>query len=256
MIYDTECNSLDVLGGFVQEIAWAVYNVSLTGEMLFPARHNWRCIKSHSSLVSWGKVYPVEPEAFAVTGLSSHFSEEHGRLSQLVFHDFMDDVQKVDFLCGHNAIAYDKPMMISNLKRAETFSAVGDIFFDKKPHIDTLLDCPYPASMKQMALKYLALDHGYVLSGAHEAMNDVFACAHILKQYDLNKVIEISKTPVIKLGVRCDFNDSETRQRISNLKMYWNKPLKRYEKTIREYWLPEVQLKLGVDESQMEVIRG
>ena len=238
MFYDVEASGLDTLGSYVQELAFAIYDTD-----------TWRCIKAQSDLVAWGKQYPIEPEAQAVTGLSHELCEENGRQVQLVFADFLVNANMVDFLCGHNAISYDKPMMVSNINRAMAFNPEPgyDHPWKEIPHIDTLIDCPYPATQKQMALKYLALDHGYVLTGAHEAMNDVFACAHILRQYDLAKVIEISKTPLVTLYTKIPWENAEGRERVKNARFYWSPTKKIWEKKIREFYLSEIQLQLGTD---------
>jgi hypothetical protein len=235
LCYDTECNSLDPLGGYVMELAWAIFDID-----------SWRCLQSESHLIRWGRQYPVEKEASDVTGLSWEFCETNGRAAIFAFNSFVSSCDNVDFLCGHNAIAYDKPMMYSNIKRAQAFSSENCLQdWNRIPHIDTLVDCPFPATQKVHALKYLALDHGYVLSGAHEAINDVFACAHILKQYPFEKVLEISRTPLVTLTAKIAWEDIEGRDRIKNSRFYWNSKTKLWEKRIREYWLPGIQMQLG-----------
>jgi hypothetical protein len=238
LIYDTECSSLDVIGGYVMELAWAIFDVK-----------TWRCLQSYSSLISWGRQYPAEDEALAITGLTQNFCELNGRNAKIVFSEFLLACSRATYLCGHNAIGYDKPMLLSNIKRAEAFS---NGFHATEPlenihHIDTLVDCPFPATQKVHALKYLALDHGYVLSGAHEAINDVFACAHILKQYPFEKVLEISKTPLVTMTAKVAWEDTAGRDRIKNSRFYWNAKTKLWEKKIRGYWVPGIQLQLGSD---------
>jgi DNA polymerase III epsilon subunit-like protein len=234
MVYDIEASGLDLLGSYIMELAWAVFDLD-----------TWRCLSSESYLVRWGKEYPVEPEASAVTGLNREFCEKLGRPVSYVLGGFEEASEYVDFLCGHNVISYDKPLLASNIKRAESFSCIIRKNWESVHHIDTLLDCPFPSTQKIHTLKYLALDHGYVLSGAHEAIHDVFACAHILKQYPFEKVLEISKTPLVTLTAKVAWEDLEGRDRIKNSRFYWNSNTKRWEKRIREYWLPGIQMQLG-----------
>jgi DNA polymerase III epsilon subunit-like protein len=231
LIADTECNSLDTENGYIQELAYGLYDTD-----------NRRFLNATSELIKWNTPYSVEEGAYEVTGLSRDYCNENGRDASRVFADFTIALGKADYVCGHNFLAFDRPILLSNLAR---------VFFTREhpinatPLIDTILDCPFPKSLKQHSLKYLALDHGYVLTGAHQALNDVYACAHVLSCYDFKQVIQIAATPVITLTKKIDFFDLESRDRLKNMKFYWNPNRKVWEKRIREYWLPEIQLKLN-----------
>lgn len=233
LIFDTECTSLDTDNGFIQELAWAVFDID-----------TWRCLSAQSHILKWNTHYEVEPGALAVTLLTKEFCESNGWSAGMVLTELLADGDDVDFVCGHNAIAYDIPMLATNVKRA-CFYEYTDGEMSQKHVIDTLIDCPYPATMKQHSLKYLAYDHGYILSDAHQAMADVFACKHLLTRYDFNQVIAISKTPMITLTAKVDFNDLESRDRIKNARFYWSPKRKLWEKRIREFHLPGTQLTLG-----------
>ena len=232
-IFDSECNSLDTTSGFVQELAWAVYDVE-----------TWRLVSAKSHILRWGMHYEVDPGALTVTDLSRDFCELNGDKATDVMSSFMCDVLDVDFLCGHNILGYDKPMALTNIKRA-CFYEASYSEFDRKPVVDTLIDCPYPSSMKIHALKYLALDHNYILSNAHQAMADVMACQAVLAKYDFKQVLEIASTPVITLTSKIDFNDVESRGRIKNARFFWNASRKLWEKKIRAYHVKGIQLELG-----------
>lgn len=234
LIFDTECNSLDVENGFVQELAWAIYDVK-----------SWRLISSRSALVKWQTPYVVEPGAFEATNLSREFCESHGVKASSVMIDFLDEANDVDYVCGHNILGYDRPMMASNIQRALLFD-YGDGEFSKKHIIDTLIDCPYPPSMKIHSLKYLAFDHDYILSDAHQAMADVFACKALISSYDFEKVLEISKTPLVTLTCKPDWNDLEGRAKVKSARFYWNNDKKLWFKNVREFYLKEIQESLGV----------
>ncbi len=232
-IFDTECNTLDTAEGFVQELAWAIYDV-----------RSWRLLKSRSHLLKWNKPYEVEPGAFAATNLSREFCEENGTSANYTMVEFLSDVHDVDFVCGHNMISYDIPMMKTNIQRA-CFCDYSRSSLAAKHPIDTLIDCPFPETMKIHALKYLAYDHGFILSDAHQALADVFACKAVLSSYDFDTVLEISKTPMVTLTTKIDFNNLEARERIKNSRFYWNPTRKVWEKRIREFHLPGIQLSLG-----------
>ena len=230
LIFDTECNSLDLIGGFIQELAWGIFDTE-----------SKRFISAQCYILKWPRPYNVELEAYHITGLSYEYCQEYGSPADATFLLFEAAATKADFICGHNAIGYDIPMFISNFSRI----LFTPTLIQKSKVIDTLLDCPFPAKMKQHSLKYLALDHGYVLTGAHQALNDVYACAHILSCYDFEEVRKIAATPVVTLTAKIDFNDIESRDRIKNARFYWNPKRKLWEKRIREYHLPGIQLSLG-----------
>lgn len=227
---DTECNSLDTKLGFIMELGWAVFEAN-----------SKRLLYSKSKLLRWNREYKVDPGAFEATGLTWEFCEKHGENAINVMGEFVQDMRMVDAICGHNLIHYDKNIIISNIKRA-LFDQSSD--FEKKYDFDTMYDLPFEKKFKSMALKYLALDHGYILSDAHQALADVFACAAIFFKYDVRKIIEIANTPLVKISGFTDFHDQEGREKFYGQGFRWNRDAKRWEKVCREYHVPGTQLSL------------
>lgn len=234
MITDTECTSLDTENGYIQELAWALWDTNLR-----------RFTMAKSQLLHWNQNYEIEPGAFEVTGLSKEICYHHGNPAFDVISDFLMDLTTVDYLGGHNFLGYDRPMLMSNIKRA-LFADARTSPFAKLPVIDTLLDCPFPKNLKQLSLKYLALDHGYVLTGAHQALNDVYACGHILSCYDFKQVLEIASTPIVTLVAKVDFQNIEARDKLKNMRFYWKPERKTWEKKIRQYYFEEIKSEVGV----------
>lgn len=237
--FDTECNSLDTLGGYIQEIAWAVYDI-----------RSKRLLDAKSRLVSWGMQYEVESGAYETTGLGRDFCELHGKAARHVFEEFITDVSRIKYLGGHNILGFDLNMLRSNVKRA----MFSDLYLPNEPmFIDTMIDCPYPANQKYFSLKYLAFDHGYVMSNAHQALADVFACAHVFFSYPFEECIKIASTPVVLLSAYTDYFDTDSRDKLHQKKFKWNREKKRWEKRTRAYFVPGAQLDLKVDLFQDEV---
>jgi DNA polymerase III alpha subunit (gram-positive type) len=235
IIFDSECNSLDTENGFIMELAWALFDVE-----------SWRCLKACSQLINWPTAYAVHPDALAVTGLTSEFCHAHGDTPQKVLGNFILDSESADYIAGHNLLSYDEPMLRTNVQRGCLFP-LSDSDYDDALKIDTLLDCEFPSHMKTHALKYLALEHNYVLMGAHEALNDVLATAHILKQYDFKRVTEIARTPIVTITSKIDWLDTAAREKIKGSRFYWNPKQKLWEKKTREFYLPGIQMSLGSD---------
>jgi len=228
--YDTECNSLDTDGGFIQEIAWANYHAE-----------SKRLINCESHILQWTRGYLVDDGAFEATGLSRDFCQSKGAEAQGVLQKFLISAGLSDAICGHNIIDYDNKMLASNVKRT---CFVEPEKFLNKFMIDTMYDLPFTKPQKHMTLEYLAMKHGYIMSNAHQAMADVFACAHIFFQYPLDKILEIASTPIIKLHGYTEYLDEAGREKFYKAKFRWSREAKRWEKTARAYYIPGTQLEL------------
>lgn len=230
LFIDTECNSLNTDLGFIQELAWASFHVS--GRLLY----------AKSRLIKWNRGYHVEPDAFLATGLSREFCEEHGNDPIGVFSEFLIDASHADALCGHNIIDFDNKMLDSNIKRA-MFESPG-LFLPRALIVDTMHDLEYPSTIRGRALDYLAMRHGLMMSGAHQALNDVLACAHVFFKYPIEKTVEIASSPFVNLHAYTDFHDQAGRDLMYKLKFHWNRDFKRWEKTSRKYYVPAIHEKM------------
>lgn len=233
LFFDTEGNSLDTAGGFIQELAWAIFDLD-----------SGRLLKCTSHLLKWNMHYEVAAAAFEVTGLSREFCEEQGKPAGQVFEEFLLDCENVDCVAGHNIIDYDVKMAVSNIKRA-LFGA--PVQLTSKFTFDTMYDCPYPKHIKVLALEFLALKHGYVMTDAHKAMADVFATAHIFFKYPIDQMIEIARTPIVTVAGYTQFLDTAGREAFYTKKFRWNRDRKRWEKTCRAFYVEGIQLDLKYD---------
>ncbi len=228
--YDTECNSLDKEGGTIQELAWATFDID-----------SKRLVYAKSFLLNWNMHYEVSPDAFEATGLSKVFCERMGDPAPYVFSIFLDDVSRSQFVGGHNHLEFDDKIIAHNIRRS---------LFDwpeaflKIPRIDTMTDCPYPKHIKIRALKFLALEHGYVMSNAHQALADVMASAHIFFSYPFEQSLAIAETPMVDLYAYTDYHDQVGRDLCYKAKFRWNKENRRFEQRTRKFFLPEIESKM------------
>ena len=202
-------------------------------------------LSAESYFVKWPQLYSMDPQAAAVTGLSFGFCQEVGHEARSVFSKFIMAKNRADYICGHNAIHFDVPMVKSNWQRAKLCTTPDDntpgLKICDRPLIDTLHDLPYPESQTMMKLKYLACDHGYNLVDAHSALADVLACKHLLSCYPFEKVLEISKTPLINVKAYCSWDELEIHKKLKNGRFYFNKQGKCWERKIREYFLKDLE---------------
>lgn len=223
MFYDTECNTLNKQEAFIQELGWAVFDLD-TG----------RLISAKSHILKWNLQYTVDEGAFLATGLTRDFCEANGKMATEVLLEFLDEVMQVDYLCGHNIMEYDNEVMITNLKRGLFAMTEADKVFGcfEGLIVDTMLDLP--TKQKQiMGLKYLALDHGYVMSNAHQALADVFACSHVFFQYDKDVVFKSAQTPLTTFYAQTVYGDQFAKDLVYAMKFRWNPQFKVFEKTCR-----------------------
>lgn len=230
LFYDTECNDLDKEFGVVQELAWAVFDIQTK-----------RLIHAKSFLLKHERHYDVAPSAFEATGLTQAFSEKNGYSAGHVFGDFISDVEHVQLIGGHNITEFDDEILSRNIKR--TLFGWPEHFLSL-PRVDTMLDCPYPSSIKIKQLKFLALEHGYVMSSAHEALADVLACAHIFFSYPFEKCREIYETPIVNLFAYTDYHDQRARDLCYQEKFRWDREGRRFQKRTRKFFLEGLRARL------------
>ena len=87
-----------------------------------------------------------------------------------------------------------------------------------------------------MKLKYMAADFGFINPFPHRAQYDVLTMLKVLSHFDIYKVLELSKVPMIVISARVDYDD---KQKAKDRKYSWEKVgdktyPKRWVKMIRE----------------------
>ncbi len=124
---------------------------------------------------------------------------------------------KCDYVVAHNA-----PFDVGFLEKKINFN---------KPVIDTLVDIPWPKHTNTRKLKYAATDHGFANNFAHRALFDVVTMLQILSCYDINVVIERSKSRLIKIIAQTSYED---RQLAKDAGFYWDPDIKKWSKKMKE----------------------
>lgn len=234
-VYDTETNSLDTAGGFIQELGWAKFGIST-------ATNTWHYIKGNSQILAWDIHYDVTDEAQEITGLNRGFCQGYGELPISVFADFIEDVQDSDYLAGHNSIQFDRPMVLSNINRALMLPGEITNIFSQKLHLDSNHDLEFPKRIKYKLLDYLAMKHDYNLKDAHRALADSLACAHIFSRYPIDRTIEIASTPLVRfLHSKVPYGDKITKEKLTAAGFRWNGEKERYELVKRDIFRPEIE---------------
>lgn len=236
-LFDAETNGLDTENDLILELAWATYDVD-------EITNTWRLTECYSSLISWEQEYTLDLKLEKMLSLTKNQCLQQGHAPEFVISKFLSVSNLSVFIAGQNILAYDNKILTSNILKCD-FYEEAPVAFGNHNFIDTLFDLPLPEEQKPKALKYFALDHGYVLNGAHQAMNDVFACAHVLSCYPILKTIEIASTPLVKLFAAIAYQEAEKKKKLYEQGFRWNPDARRYEKTVREFYKQKIEDALG-----------
>jgi DNA polymerase III epsilon subunit-like protein len=240
LVFDTETTGLDTSKDYILELAWATYNVSSFG---------WNLINVKSEILSWiPHPVTITPEIQSLTGISEDLIHKHGRHPGAVIEQLWIDSMCCDFVAGMNIIKFDTPMVnraMPLLEQSRQYMWDKNLF--KKNHIDLWFDVEFPPHLKRKALKYMALDHDYVLMNAHRAVSDVLATGHILSRYPIDKILERSLTPLVKATIVPNWGDKVLRQAVYENGFHWNRDRKVYEKEMRAFDLAKLPFEVKVE---------
>jgi DNA polymerase-3 subunit epsilon len=136
----------------------------------------------------------VCPEAEQYTGISTELVQKYGKSLKEVVGEVYELFDKADYIVAHNGNNFDRPIM-------------ENIFVDLKDKkmtwIDTLVDVEYPSNCVNRNLTYLQCFHGFAYPG-HRAIFDIMAMFRIMGHYDLDRIIAVAESPVVKLVAKMD----------------------------------------------------
>lgn len=231
--FDLETSGLDPKEDRICQVGFALYNVEFD-----------QIVSSIESIV-WGKNYPVpKAEALEANGLSLEFLNHVAGDVRGVFQTVIDAFSISDYIVAHNGIGFDKPFIENELER-------NGLAMPNIPFIDTQLHINYPKKCTSKRLQHLAVDHGVKHYKAHSALSDCLAMLDILKQYNIQEVIERSKSPMVKVIAEIAY---EKNHLVKEKRFSWNQTNKRWEKKILlldvESFIEACPFKVYVDGSQ------
>ena len=153
-----------------------------------------------------------------------------------------DLAEDCDFFVGHNAIEFDRKYLS---KACKEYS----IEFPKKYWIDTMIDLPYPHSIRTRKLDYLAVEHKIPVVLSHRAIFDAWTTLQILKKYDIKEIVQKSKSGFVKLIARISY---EEREKASIQGFKWDSQNKVWFKILRCYDAKNIQFDFPVDSEVIE----
>ncbi len=149
-------------------------------------------IKLFGSLVDPGSDVIWEPSAMTVNNLNPEICSKFGMSDEKACKYVMSWYGSCDVACAHNGNVFDRLILI---KWAEQYGLDPQ---KDKIWIDTKADL----TIKQgnaTRLTYMAADNGFLNPFPHRAMFDVMTMFKILDKYDINEVLEMSKSPTLRV---------------------------------------------------------
>lgn len=186
---DFEATGLDTSADAITEIGAVLWDTDTHKPLLM---HQGICYDEYVE----SRITPESTEMMArVCGITPEFLKEFGRPTPVQLGHLSDIVvgAGVQYIVAHNGENYDKPLMLSTLKRI----GMGEDPLASVPWLDTRQDIPFPTEPDSRKLKHLALDCGFINPFPHRAVTDVLTMLKVLSHYDIDKVVEYSKIPFI-----------------------------------------------------------
>jgi DNA polymerase-3 subunit epsilon len=141
-----------------------------------------------------------------LTGISTEMLCDHG-MFPCHLRDAMEPLlSKADATISHNGLSYDLPLLKAYFARMGTKLNVdlGDW-----PHIDTMYDLPYPATITTRKLIYLCTEHGFMNPFPHRALFDVMSMLKLSSYYDMEAALQSAKTPMVTVQAMVTFKNKD-----------------------------------------------
>lgn len=201
---DLEATGLDTEKDQIIELSFALKDLG-----------NPKILKRASFLIEPIEHIPIEISA--ITGIRMPMIKEFGTPLVEAIHWVEDALlHGVDFICAHNGDAFDKPLLLSEIRRSGIIG-LGQRIFDT-PWIDTTRDLPYPDTLETRKLKYLAFEHGILGHYAHDSLSDVETMLRLLDCYREEEILEHIHDPNLILKIHTDY---QNRDEAKKLRYHW-----------------------------------
>lgn len=186
--------------------------------------HAYKPLKMLSEFVYEDDHVTSPKELIDLTGITDDMRKEWGLSLKEGLRRQALLMEKCDFVVAHNGNEFDKIVYQNECER------VGILPVDK-PWIDTKVDVEYPPAIKTTKLTYLCAEHGFVNPFSHRAIFDALSTAKLLKMYDIEKVIELSKQTTVQVVASVGY---ENRQLAKDRGYHFDGERKLWKKHLKE----------------------
>jgi len=196
LVLDVESSGVDVAKDKIIELAYVLWDTDTHKPLLIK-----------SDLIVHLEQQLLSSEIVNLTGIDQDILISYGLLPYTVLENLIELLSgtRIDYIVGHNLIAFDAPIIEAEMTRNGVVSA---LFMDF-PKLDTRYDLPYPDSCDSRKLKHLAGDHGFVPIFPHRALFDVLTTIKILDQYDFNEILKYKEIPWVTVRAMVSFQDKD-----------------------------------------------
>ncbi len=189
---DIETSGLKPEESYITEIAWIIKDTNDPK----PLATKTYFVKNETDV-------EISPEITQLTKITArHLS--YGLDLSTILRKFSADcmVFEVDYLVGHNALAFDKPFL-------KHHGSVVGMPLPNRTWIDTKIDVKYPWDCKNNALIYLAAYHGFVNPFPHAALYDVMTMLKVLGHYDIDEIAARADSPLVTMQALVNYDNRE-----------------------------------------------
>lgn len=179
--YDLETTGLDFVNDRPIEVGAVLYS---TGQK--------KCLESQGFLVKAD--VPVSAEITKLTGIHQSAIDGFGFDSSDSLAIVTDMMSAADLVLGHNVVRFDKRM-------TKAWAAREGVELPEKLWCDTYTDLPkmdeFGNENEPGKLTLMAANAGFLNYWAHSALADCQTALKLIEKYDLNKIIERAKSPMV-----------------------------------------------------------
>lgn len=183
-----------------------------------------KCLESQGFLVK--SDVSVTPEITKITGITQSAVDRYGYEQDDSLQTVLNLMEQADAVIGHNVVRFDKRMLQSWADR-------NSAEVPEKLWIDTYQDLPNTEVGK---LTLMAANAGFLNMFPHAALADCQTVLKLVEPYDIEKVVERAKSPMIGIQAHQDRNSNDKAKK---LRFRWEPQRKIWWKMIKEMDLDE-----------------
>lgn len=176
-------------------------------------------IQIYSTFINPGpEIFPLAKEAVRVNGIRDDWVQKFGVKPELAFREIDAIIENsgAEYIAAHNASNFDQPIIMAELARI----GVENHKLQSLPFLDSRYDLPFTEEPISRRLNHLALDHGFINPFPHRAVFDVLSMLRIMSNYDIQEIINYSKTPWIIIRALVDYDN---REKAKEARFSWEK---------------------------------
>jgi len=230
LAFDLETTGLDFVKDRPIEVGAILYS---TGQQ--------KCLESQGFLVKTD--VPISAEITKLTGITQQAVDKFGFDSPDALQTVYTMMLEADAIIGHNAVRFDKRMLLNWCER-DGFKILERLW------IDTYTDLPDTEVGK---LTYMAANAGFLNLFPHSAMADCQTVLKLIEKYDINKIVERAKSPLVVVQAHQARHENELAKKA---KFRWYPERKIWWKFVKEMDLEalaaSVQFNISVHRENIE----